>query len=401
MTAKAVTEEKRMLGKLAKKLYLACAVAGFVFLGISTLLICFCMEEGHTFFSAYLVNFCFFLSLSLGALFFVILQHLTKAGWSVVVRRIAEVIAGNLPLLALLFIPLLFGLSVLYPWADAAHASGDHLLEIKRPFLNLSFFLIRAVIYFLIWWICVRYFLRTSLKQDESGDPELTSQMQARSPVAMILFALTTTFAAFDWLMSLTPHWYSTIYGVYFFAGAALGFFALITVVIFTLQKGGYVTRSITIEHYHDLGKLIFAFVVFWAYIAFSQYMLIWYANIPEETVWYLERQTGQWTYVSLLLLFGHFLIPFVLLLSRYPKRNKMLLFIAAKWILLMHWCDLYWLIMPQFSPGKIGFHWLHVTTYLGFAGLFIAAILYRLRNISLVPEKDPRLEESQAFENA
>jgi len=249
------------------------------------------------FLHSYLVNYCFFLSLSLGGLFFVLTQHVTRAGWSVAVRRLAEILAANMFWLTVLFlpvvVPVLLGNSALYPWNDTAAIAGDDLLRLKEPYLNPAFFGVRCLIYFLAWWYLSRYYLSRSVRQDASGEAELTVQMERRSPAALILFGVTVTFASFDWLMSLEPHWFSTIFGVYFFSGAAVGGLAAVILAAVALQAGGRLTDAITTEHYHDLGKLLFAFVIFWGYMAFSQYMLIWYANIPEETAWYLQRQSG------------------------------------------------------------------------------------------------------------
>jgi hypothetical protein len=237
--------------------------------------------------------------------------------------------------------------------------------------------------------------------QDESGDPRLTLRMEKRAAPSMVLYAITVTFAAFDLLMSLSPHWFSTIFGVYFFSGGVVACFAWLALKSHLLQGGGLLPNAITREHYHDLGKLIFAFIVFWAYIGFSQYMLIWYANIPEETEWFLQRQSGGWTALSVLLLFGHFFLPFLALLSRYPKRQRLLLVPGTIWVLFMHWVDLYWLAMPAFGASSPPLHALDFTLFVGVGGIFTALLLRRLAKHSLLPEKDPRLADSLVFENA
>jgi len=353
------------------------------------------------FYPSYLVSFVFFLSLALGALFFVLLQHVTRAGWSVAVRRLAEGVAPNVFLpMAFLAAPVLFGLRRLYPWTDTAAVAADHLLKAKEPWLNVPFFLGRAVFYFAVWSVLAIWFHRKSTEQDSTGDPRLTKSMETASTAALVLFAFTVTFFAFDFLMSLTPHWYSTIFGVYFFAGCVLGFFALMTVLAFLVQSAGALRRTITSEHYHDLGKLVFAFTVFWAYIAFSQYMLMWYANLPEETVWYAARQDGSWLWWSLILLFGHFLVPFLALMSRGVKRRKPLLVAGCGWMLLMQWADVYWLVMPEKSPGMVPLSLMDAAVFLGIGGLFFAAAVRRLGAHPLVALKDPRLSESLEFEN-
>jgi hypothetical protein len=353
------------------------------------------------FYASYLVNFLFFLSLALGALVFVLLQHVTRAGWSVAVRRLAEGVAPNVFVpMAFLVIPVIVGLDVLYPWTDRAAVAHDPLLRAKSVWLNPTFFYARTAFYFTVWTLLALWFHRRSTEQDVSGDAALTKSMETASTAGLILFAFTVTFFAFDFVMSLTPHWYSTIFGVYFFAGCILGFFALLLVLSFAVQSGGRLLQAISTEHYHDMGKLMFAFIVFWAYIGFSQYMLMWYANLPEETVWYAARQTGSWTSVSILLLFGHFLLPFLLLMSRSVKRRKLLIVSGAVWILGMQWLDVYWLVMPSKTPAGFAPGLTDLATFVGIGGLFLAAAAHRLGAHALVPLKDPRLAESLDFEN-
>jgi len=382
------------------------AVIGLLAIGVSVVLGLSVGAGGARFYFSYLVSFCYFLSIALGALFFVLIQHVTRAGWSVVVRRFAEAISMNVIPFALLFIPVILGMNHLYHWTHADAVAHDHLLAWKAPYLNTTFFIIRVAIYFVIWGLLARYFFSRSGLQDETGDWKITIRMQNWSAPGLVLFALTVTFFAFDCLMSLDPHWYSTIFGVYYFTGGAVGFFALLPIVTHLVQRSGRVTNAISPEHYHDMGKLVFAFVVFWAYIAFSQYMLIWYANIPEETVWFLKRQTGDWTKLSLFLLFGHFIIPFIMLISRWVKRRSGVLFVGAFWVLLVHWADIYWLVMPEMPSvrhgdvGQVPLHLLDLTCFIGLGGLFIAVMAWLLRKRALIPVKDPRLEESLAFEN-
>ena len=396
--------ETTTLGPASRRLGGAALVVGLVGLGAGLGLGWFRDDGLAYFFHAYLVNYCFFLSLSLGGLFFVLVEHVTRAGWSVTVRRMAELLGANMLWLAVLFLPIvvpvLLGNSSLYPWNDAAAVAGDRLLEQKTPYLNGPFFGIRCLLYFFVWWYLARFYLERSLRQDASGDPGLTVEMERRSPVAILLFAGTVTFASFDWLMSLEPAWFSTIFGVYFFSGVVVGGLATLILTAMALQAAGKLTDSITTEHYHDLGKLLFAFVVFWGYIAFSQYMLIWYANIPEETVWYLVRQTGPWVGVSLVLLFGHLLIPFFGLLSRGVKRCKVSLGFWAVWLLVAHWIDLYWLVMPSLGAKTLPLGLIDGCLLVGIGGIYLAGLVRLAADCSLVPRKDPRLDESLAFEN-
>ena len=361
-------------------------------------------DQLRQFSASYLVSFCFFLSISLGALFFVLLQHLVKAGWSVTVRRLAEVLAANTVLMAVLFlpilVPLLTGQSGLYAWSDSELVQSDPLLQWKTPYLNVPFFALRAVVFFAVWIVTARFFLGQSTRQDDSGDPELTRRMEKLAGPAMVLFGLTITFAAFDWLMSLEPTWFSTIYGLYFFAGAVVAFFAALILAAISLQAGGLLSRSISVEHYHELGKLLLGFIIFWGYMAFSQYLLIWYANIPEESVWYLVRQNGPWAWISVALLFGHLLIPFLGLLPREMKRRKILLGGWAVWMLVIHWGDLYWLVMPTFSPQRLPFGIMDVCCLIAVGSFYLAGLFWSVRSRDLVAKKDPRLQESLAFEN-
>ncbi len=290
-----ILEEDRHLGPAGEKAFRLAAIVGGVGLAAAAVIGLASDHGGERFFHSFLVSFCFFLSLSLGALFFVILQHLTRSGWSVVVRRLAEGIAANLFWLAGMAVLVVIGMGKLYHWTHADVVAADALLQGKSAYLNPTFFVVRMAIYFGVWVLLARFFLTSSIRQDQSGDVSLTHRMQRFSAPAMLLYGVTVTFAAFDLLMSLDPHWFSTIFGVYYFSGCVVGFFALLTLVVFAVQRSGRLTKAITVEHYHDLGKLIFAFVVFWAYIAFSQYMLIWYANIPEETAWMLAYQVSMY----------------------------------------------------------------------------------------------------------
>ncbi|MGI9013727.1 MAG: quinol:cytochrome C oxidoreductase [Phycisphaerales bacterium] len=421
-----ITREPRMLGDLGAKLFIPAIIIGLVGLGVTLAMAWFGEPELRSrALQGYLVSFMFFLAIGLGSLFFVLIHHLTRAGWSVTVRRIAEGLATNLAWMAVLFLPLLWGLfdpSIeIFPWADPHrldHNSShfDALVAHKAAYLNTTFFIIRAAIYFAVWAFLSRYFFNLSVRQDETGDVELSHRMAAISAPGMILFALTLTFAAFDWLMSQDPHWFSTIFGVYYFATAVTSFLAATIIACVFLQRAGRLPNAITTEHFHDLGKLMFAFgAVFWAYIAYSQYMLQWYGNLPEETNWWQPRastllatisghsgefQPGAWNYWTTALLLLHFCIPFVALVSRVPKRRPMVLMVLAFWMLAVCWFDIFWLVMPVFHPSHASLELTDFLSLIGFAGVFIGLLAGRMRNVALVPEKDPRLEESLAFEN-
>jgi hypothetical protein len=396
-----ITTETRHLNGLLRPGLVVCGVLAAIGIGGSLLLARGSEGGMDHLLETYLVSFAFFLSISLGALFFVLLQHCTRAGWSVVVRRVAEVLAGNVWLMAVLAVPIVLGMDHLYHWTDTAAAAHDPLLAGKLGFLNPTFFVVRLIAYFLIWGVMASFLHRTSIAQDRSGDLTLTLRMERISAPGMVLFALSLNFAAFDLLMSLDPHWFSTIFGVYYFAASVVAFLAVMPKILFGLQTRGILKNAVTVEHYHDFGKLLFGFTVFWAYIAFSQYMLIWYGNLPEETEWFLKRQTGEWTTVSLILIFGHFVVPFLLLVSRVVKRRPLLLALTGGYVALMCWIDIYWLVIPEFSPGVARFGLLDVLCLLGMNGVFSAVVLFRLSRHSVIAEKDPRLEESLVFENA
>ena len=355
-------------------------------------------------------------------------MHLTRAGWGVTVRRIAELYAACLLPLLILFLPIVIpvfmGSDAVYSWNQegwsvhgdegakaAAVGAAEHLppLEaLKGGYLNNWFFPLRTLIYFGVWGLMSWFFLRTSLAQDQSGDKRLSLKMQRWSAPLMILFAGTLAFSAFDYEMSLSPLWFSTMFPVYIFAGAFLSGLATITLTALMLQRSGRVTDEITVEHYHDLAKLMFAFVFFWGYIAFSQFMLIWYANIPEETFWFAWRINGLpgqesglsgWQWMSLMLLIGHLFIPFLGLMARTVRRSKSFLFFASIYILVVHWIDHYWIVMPQaFGDHRFTFTGLQmvgdIACAIGLIGLFMAVFFLISGNKPLVPLQDPRLGE-------
>jgi len=353
------------------------------------------------FFFSWLVSFLFFLSLALGGLFFVLIQYAAQGSWGIVVRRIGETIFTTIPAMALLFVPLLFGIHDLYEWAHPGAADHDALLRWKAPFLNVPFFLLRAAIYFAAWSAIAILYYRGSRRQDTSGDPATSARLRKFAGPAISVRALTQSFAAIDWIMSVTPHWYSTMFGVYFFAGSFVGFIALLSVMAAAMPRAGLLEAIITAEHLHDLGKFLFAFTAFWAYIAFSQFFLMWYANLPEETIWYKARLAGSWKLVSLLLMAGHFGIPFFYLMGRAVKRRGWTLAVGGTWLLAMHFVDLYWQVMPTLHPEGVRPSALDVAAFLAVGGCFVAAAGWLMRRQALVPLRDPRLAESLVFENA
>ena len=352
------------------------------------------------FYFSWLVSWLFFLSLALGGLFFVLIQYAAQGGWGIVVRRIGETTFATLPVLAVLFLPLLFGLRDLYSWAVPGAAEHDPLLHWKEPFLNVPFFLIRAGFYFATWCAIALMYFRGSRGQDVTGDPAVSARLRRLAGPALILLALTQTFASIDWIMSLTPHWYSTMFGVYFFAGSFVGFIALLSVITVTMRSAGLLDTVVSADHLHDVGKFLFAFTAFWAYIAFSQFFLVWYANLPEETIFYQARLEGSWKTVSILLAVGHFGAPFLYLMGRAVKRRGLTLALGGAWLLAMHFLDIYWQVMPTLHHDGIQPSALDLAALVTIGGCFVAAATWLMRRQALVPIRDPRLAESLAFEN-
>jgi hypothetical protein len=370
------------------------------------------------------------------------LHHITRAGWSVGVRRVAENLCGALPVMLLLFAPIVFCRHDLYGhWThaelDPTKPGYDAVIAGKSAWLNQPFFFARVGVYFAIWIGLATFFRRGSAKQDETGDPALSLRMSRFAAPGMLLFALSITFAAFDWIMTLNPHWFSTMFGVCYFAGGFMSYLAFVILLAMWIGSKGYLREVITTEHYHDLGKLMFAFMVFWTYVNFSQYMLIWYANLPEETTFYHLRKQGGWSAVGTVLIFGHFLVPFAFLMSRHIKRNRLTLAIGAAFLLVIHWIDMQYLVIPnamtahgahgagehaaaEHAPVALteGGHflfghfshnlgvWMHgitvhdVLCYAGMLSLVAGITLIFVRRNNLVPTRDPRLAEALHFQN-
>ena len=382
--------------------------AGAVLVGVAAIIAAI-NGSWDQFWHAYIFAFMFVLAFPIGALFFVAIQHLVRAGWSVVVRRFAELIATMVVPMFVLWLPIagaaIFGDGTPFPWTDAERVAESELLKHKTPYLNVPFFVIRGLIYFGVWAAASTYYLKKSRRQDETGDRNISITLEKRSAVIIPLLALTATFAAIDWMMTLAPTWYSTIYGVYFFAASQVAFFALAAIWAVRVHRRKAWRGIITKEHLHDLGKLLFGFNCFWAYIAFSQYLLIWYANIPEETEWYQPRYHDFWKYLSVFLIAGHFVIPFLGLLSRHVKRNPTMLLAWAAWLIVMSVVDFYWLVMPLMNLGDEAagpptFSLIDPIMLLGFIAIGLGLARARIGDEPMLAYNDPRLPESIAFHN-
>jgi hypothetical protein len=349
------------------------------------------------------------LAISLGGLFFVMAFLLTAAGWSATVRRQFEHLMRLVPIAALFVAPvLIIELATggqLFQWLNPELRRTDYLLEIKAPYLNPLFFAIRAVIYIFVWWSLSRLLWGYSKEQDATGDKWLTNRGARTSTWGMLLFALTVAFAAFDWLMSMDFRFFSTIWGVYYFAGAAYASLGVVAVVFSLCIHNGKLKGLVTEEHLHDIAKLMFAFTVFWAYIAFSQYFLIWYANIPEETAFMLARKTGGWEHYSTLLVFGHFLLPFFILLWRYVRRTPLVLAAVGVWMVAMHIIDIAWIVRPfvygtEIDKIRIDRIWLDIAGIVGVLGIFFGLLVRNIFSGPLVATKDPRMDEALHHRN-
>ena len=353
----------------------------------------------HQFSYSWLFAFAFFFTLCAGCFFWTIVHYATDAEWSVVVRRQLENIAVLLGVLAIFFVPILLLRRHLYAWMviPSGHEAN---LDSKRAYLNFGFFLIRAIVFFGFFIVASQLLRRFSVRQDEDGNPQFTIWLRQVSFASLPLFALCLTFGAYDWMLSLNYRWFSTMFGVYIFAGAAGSSMALLVLVITALRQAGYLKDVVTVEHYHIMGKWMLAFCIFWAYIGFGQYMLIWYANLPEETVFFLTRNTQSWWALSMLLVIGRFFVPFAILLLRSIKKHPHQLCWMAGWTVCMQMLDMYLVVLPALHGTGV-----HVSIWdllsLVAVGATLAFIYLRLLpRSSLFPVRDPRLVESLATVN-
>ena len=365
--------------------------------------------------TSYLTSFFFFVSLGLGGIFFLSINYLSGAAWSVSLRRFAEAMSAFLPYACGGGLFLLLGVHHLYPWLDAHAVAEDHLLKLKSVYLNLPFFTLRLLIFLLGWCLFSYFFCRNSLEQDKipgvpGGDEDdegneddesdesraFKAKNKKLSIFFLFFFAASFSFFSVDLLMSLLPHWFSTIFGIYTFAGLIQASTATLILLVIWVRKKGLVRGYLHLDHLHDLGKYLKGFTVFWAYIAFSQFLLIWYANVPEETEFYLIRSQHGWMWISLGLLVFRFLIPFWALLPRGAKRNPKHLVVVCTGLLFMHYIDIYWLIYPNFKGHILQIpSLLEAGIFVGFLGLFLLALQRYLSKHSMIPLKDPKLKDS------
>ena len=369
---------------------------GFALLGIGLVLgiIAYVVDPQRASYS-YLTSFMFLISLGVGSLFLVSLEYLAGAVWSTPFRRISEFFAGTIPYILIISIPLFFTLHDVFHWTNTAVVQGDAVLKSKEAYLNIPFFLVRNILIFLIWTLFYFLITRRSRKQDETGSQDLTRMNIKLGTGFIFIFAITITMTGVDWMMSLEPHWYSTIFGVYYFAGTVWCALAVLTLAVVLLRENGYLVPGLKNDHYYSLGTMMFAFTAFWGYIAFSQYMLIWYADLPEETTWFFHRWEGGWMYASIILIIVHFVVPFFALLSFPAKTNPKRLKFVAIWILAAHFFDLYWVIMPgMVQAGRVFyFSWMDLVFPVAVVGFVMVIFKMMTNKYNLIPVKDPKLQ--------
>jgi hypothetical protein len=382
--------------------YLVAGVVGIVVTGIG-----FFVDRPH-FFQGWLVAWLLWLSVALGCLGLAMLQYLSGGAWGLMIRRPLEAGARTLPLLVVLFLPLLGGLHELFEWSHADAVRASEILTAKSAYLNVPFFVARAVLYFACWIGLAFVISRLARRQDETGDPLIAGRLQAISAGGFLLLALTSTFAAIDWLMSLDPHWQSSLYGLWFFAGLALSGLCFCVVIANWLRQRAPLAGLITRQHFHDYGKLFFAFTMLWAYLSFSQFLLIWAGNLPEEIPFYLRRMHGGWAIASTVLVLGHFILPFLILLSADVKRRGSTLVKVAVWMIAMRWLDYFWNVAPTLDAlRRQAGHatnpwlsiWIDLAALVGLGGVFVWFYLGQLASRPLLPVQDPELAEVLANE--
>jgi hypothetical protein len=347
------------------------------------------------FFQSYLTAYMFVLAATNGSLALAMIHQLSGGAWGVVTRRIIGAASRVLPVLTALFLPIALGMGYLYEWTHADVVSGDEILRQKAQYLNTGFFLARAFVYFAVWNGLSFLLNKWSVDQDRTGDPAIARKMQALSGGGLVAYGLTTTFASFDWMMSLDPHWYSTIYGVLIMGGQGLMAMAVIIIALTWLSRREPLDTIVVPQHFHDLANLMLAFVLLWAYFSFSQYLIIYSGNLPEEITWYMHRLHTGWRVVGLFLVLAHFAVPFLLLLSRPLKREPQVLVKVALGIVVVRLIDLVWLIAPNFHQEQLSVSWMDVVLPLSLTAVWIGCFLRQLRGRAILPLYDPQFTEA------
>jgi hypothetical protein len=373
----------KQFGMIAGVVGVVLAAVGFFISGIDR------------FFQAYLVAYTFWMGVVLGSLALLMVQHLSGGVWGVVLRRPFEAAVRTIPFMAVLFIPIVLGMHSLYEWSHEGITETDPIIAAKALYLNTPFFLARQVVYFVVWGLLGFLLTRWSAEHDRTGDPRLLKRMESLSGGGLVIYFLTVTFAMVDWTMSVNPHWFSTIWGMLYVGGQGLSAFAFGICVLVMLAHHAPLNRVLTSHHFHDLGKFLFAFLMLWAYLSFSQFLIIWSANIPEEIPHYLNRWENTWKFLSIFIVVGHFMVPYALLLSRDLKRNYNKLRIIATWLLVARVAEYYWHIMPELHRDGFTVTLLDVALPLALGGIFISLFVSQLGARSLLPVNDPQLEKA------
>ncbi len=341
---------------------------------------------------SYLFAYSYWIGMGLGSTAILLLHHTVGGKWGMPIRRMCEAGCRTLPYMAILLIPIVLGITILYPWAKP-EALHDANIQSKASYLNIPFFLVRTVCYFLIWAYYGWRLSSWSAQQDQTGDAALIDKMRAVSAPGLVVFTFATSFAFIDWIMSLEPHWFSTIYGAMFLIGQVLSSFALVIALVIILSRVPPLNEYVTTQHLHDLGNLMFAFMVLWAYLSFSQFLIIWAGNLPDEIPWYLRRLRGGWGWVALTLVIFHFATPFVLLLLRKTKRHGDRLIKVCGLLIVLRIVDVYWVVKPAFYNQQLAIYWMDFVTPVAIGGLWLTMFFWQLASRPLVPLKDPRLQ--------
>jgi len=368
---------------------------GLLLLGIAVVALGYAIDPRRMAFDN-VVGYLLLTSVAVGSVFLVALEYIGGAVWSTPMRRVNEFLGALVLLLPLVALPLFFHLHDLFHWMHEEVVAADKVLAAKSPYLNANFFLIRFAVVFALWSLFYVLFTRNSAKQDTTKDPRLTTINIRLAAGFLPVFAISLTLTAVDWAMSLEPHWASTIFGIYYFAGTVLASISAATIVIILFHEHGYLPK-LQRDSFYSLGALLFAFVNFWAYIAFSQFLLIWYANLPEETIWFMTRWKNGWEVVSILLIIVHFVVPYFALLTQDSKMDLKRLKLMAIWILFAHLLDLYWLVMPSFSE-KVSLSWMDLGFPVLLVGLAIVVLGYKMKRNNVIPIGDPKLERGLSF---
>jgi hypothetical protein len=350
------------------------------------------------FFHSYLMAYLFWLGVSLGCLAVLMLHHLVGGSWGAMIQRVLEAGTRTLPLLALLFVPILLGMGFLYEWSLPSVVAKEEILQYKRWYLNIPFFVIRAIIVFAVWLTITHYLHQWSQRHEETAGQPIQAnyrhRMQSLSAGGLVAYGLTMSFASFDWVMSLDPHWYSTLYGLIFVVSQALSAYAFAIVVVSRLADVAPLRNVLTTQRIHDLGNMLFAFIMLWAYLSFSQFLIIWSGNTAEEVTWYVRRSQGGWQWIALLLFLVHFALPFVLLLMRVMKRHLTALTCVASVLFIAHVLEQFWLVLPELHPSRLTIHLMDILAPVGMGFIWVTLYIKLLHQRSLIPLEDRRLQE-------